>query len=142
MAYTTIDEMKKLIPYTMIVNLTNDVTGRTRHNQTMLDEAIDNADREIDAYLSVVMPVPVDPIPPLITNLSSKMAIWYLHLRKYFDNPQWRKTYDDCLALLAKIAAGTITIGPVDLDEQTGVPGSHDTWSRDQQFTDDVWETY
>lgn len=142
--YCATTDMAKLLPATMLVNLSNDIAGSTAVNQTNIDEAIDQADREIDSYLILVpgITVPMDPVPPLVANLSAKMAIWNLHLRKYFDSPVWRKTYEDCQALLLKIAQGKLSL-QLDPSVASSNPTSiHAVSTRTQKFTEDFMETF
>ncbi len=143
MAYCALTDMEKLLPSTMLINLSNDTAGAIAVDQDNIDEAIDQADREIDAYLLLAnYSVPMSPIPPLVTNLSAKMAIWNLHLRKYFDSDIWSRTYRDCQKILERIAEGKLTLG----QEESGVTqeaGSNmATYTRTQKFTSDLWEEF
>lgn len=143
MAYCTLTDMKKLLPESMLVTLSNDTAGATRVNTTNISEAIDQADREIDAYVLLAgYSVPMDPVPPLIANLSTKMAIWNLHLRKYFDSTVWKETYLQCLKTLERIAEGKLTIGQSEEGETTTSSGSYATDSREQKFTEDFMEQF
>jgi phage gp36-like protein len=143
MAYCLLADMEKLLPATMLINLSTDVSGATVADATNISESIDQADREIDAYLRIAnYSVPMSPVPPLIANLSAKMAIWNLHLRKYFDSPIWRETYKDCLKLLERIAEGKLTLGQeVEGVTQEGV-GGHAVSTRAQKFTESFMETF
>jgi len=72
MGYSNLTDMEKLIPASMLINLSNDSSGAIAVDQANIDEAIDQADREIDAYLLLAnYSVPMDPVPPLATNLSA-----------------------------------------------------------------------
>ena len=140
MAYCTFDDMKLLLPETNLATLSADKGKRV--NMTVIAEVINQADREIDSYVGMVAPVPLDPVPPLITNLSAKMAIWNLHLRKYFDSPVWQRTYDHCVEILTRIAQGKMTFEPEDETVQSAPSGGCETDSRNQRFTSDEWDTY
>lgn len=145
MAYCSITDMRMLLPDTMLVNLSNDTAGATVVHDVNIAESIDQADREIDCYLNIAgYTVPMTPIPPLVTNLSAKMAIWNLHLRKYFDSTIWRNTYTDCLRILERIAEGKLTLGQETTGEtQDGANvGNHYVSSRTQKFTQDTWDEY
>lgn len=144
MAYCTSTDMAKLLPNSMLINLSNDTTGATTVNETNMAEAIDQADREIDSYVNLAgYTVPMDPVPPLIANLSAKMAIWNLHLRKYFNSEIWSETYKQCLKLLERIAEGKLSLGmEEDGIEQEGLSGSHANSSRTQKFTESFMEKY
>lgn len=143
MAYCTVTDMAKLLPQTMLINLSNDTAGASVVNQTNIDEVIDQADREIDAYLLLAGEnVPMDPVPPLIANLSTKMAIWNLHLRKYFNSDIWSDTYKICLRMLEKIAEGKLALG-MDEDGVTKTAGGgFATDSRTQKFTEDFMKEF
>lgn len=143
MAYCTVNDMAKLLPASMLINLSNDVSGSTIINQTNADECIDQADREIDAYVALAgYAVPMDPVPPLIANLSAKIAIWNLHLRKYFDSEIWRETYKQCLRTLERIAEGKLSIG----QEEDGVATTGNDGvavaTRTQKFTEDFMSEF
>ena len=128
----------------MLINLSNDTTGATAVNAINIAEAIDQADREIDAYLNIGgYAVPMDPVPPLIANLSAKMAIWNLHLRKYFDSDIWSKTYQSCLKLLERIAEGKLSLGMEEVGvDQAAMSGGHAVATRTQKFTEDFMGEY
>jgi len=143
MAYCVLTDLAKLLPNTMLVNLSNDTAGSLVVNQDNIDEAIDQADREIDAYLLIAnYSVPMDPVPPLVTNLSTKIAIWNLHLRKYFDSAIWRETYKDCQKLLERIAEGKLTLGQLEAGVTEEAGGGHATATRVQKFTETFMEEY
>jgi phage gp36-like protein len=143
MAYCTSNDMKLLLPETMLISLSNDTQGATEINSTNVAEAIDQADREIDSYLVIAgESVPMDPVPPLVANLSAKMAIWNLHLRKYFDSEIWRKTYERCLKLLERIAEGKMSIGQEVTGETLPASAGIVVETRTQKFTSTQWETF
>jgi len=143
MAYSTLADLQKMLPATMLISLSNDTTGATVVNQDNIDEAIDQADREIDAYLSIAnYAVPLETVAPLVTNLSTKMAIWNLHLRKYYESEIWRNTYKDCQKILERIAEGKLTLGQeIDGVTQTA-GGGYAVDSRTQKFTSDFMEEF
>jgi phage gp36-like protein len=143
MAYSVLADLEKLLPSTMLINLSNDLPGAIVVDADIIAEAIDQADREIDAYLLLAnYTVPMSPIPPLVTNLSMKMAIWNLHLRKYFESKIWRDTYKDCQKILERIAEGKLTLG----QEESGVTqeagGGYAVSSRTQKFTEAFMEEF
>lgn len=141
--YCSVSDMQKLFPLSMLINLSNDVQAQTTVNQANIDEAIDQADREIDGYLAIAMiSVPMDPVPPLINNISTKMAIWNLHLRKLWKDVIWEDTYKIQQGLLEKIATGRIKIGQL----QSGIPALASSRAcvstRARKFTTDVMGTF
>lgn len=143
MAYCVLADLQKLLPATMLINLSSDTPGSLVVEQDNIDEAIDQADREIDAYVCLAgYDVPMNPVPPLITNLSTKMAIWNLHLRKYFDSTIWRETYKGCQRILERIAEGKLTIGQEETGVTTEASGAYAVNTRTQKFTSDFMEEF
>lgn len=143
MAYCVLADLQALIPSSILINLSNDTTGAAAVNQTNIDECIDQADREIDAYLSIAnYTVPLATVAPLATNLSAKMAIWNLHLRKYFESPIWRSTYKDCQKILERIAEGKLTLGQEVDGVLQAAGGGHAIDSRTQKFTSTFMEEF
>lgn len=142
MPYCTIDDIKKLLPESVIINLSNDSAGATSVNTTNLAECIDQADREIDSYVSLAgHTVPLNPVPPLAANLSAKMAIWNLHLRKYFSNEMWKDEYNRCVKILERIAEGKMVLLPTTIPE-TASTASYATETRTQKFTKRTWRHF
>lgn len=139
MAYSTLEEMVRLLPENMLITLSSDEAGATEVNQINIDEAIDQADRLIDSYINPVTTLPLTTVPPLIANFSVKMAIWNLHLRKYFDNAQWRREYEDCLEKLLLINQGKLSI----FSDESGDAVDPQCTTRTQKFTEEgVWKYY
>jgi len=110
MAYSDVSDIRKLIPETDLIQLTDD-DGVGVVDQDILYEAIDQADREIDAYLGARYPVPLDPVPELIRNLSAQMAVWHLYGRRNLMSEVWESRYKNAIRLLDLIRRGEIAIG-------------------------------
>lgn len=111
MPYSTLDDMKKLLPEDAIVRLTDDEdTGSI--NQGRVDEAIAQADAEIDAYLGGRYCVPLSTTPPVIKKLSVDIAIYNLYSRTLQSVPEvraWR--YQNAMRTLADISRGLVSLG-------------------------------
>lgn len=143
MPYCTTSDIEKLIPRALMVTLSNDVNGATEPNAANMAEVIDQADREIDAYLSVAgYSVPMSPVPPLVTNLSIHMAIWNLYLRKGVGSDNRERTYVRCCKLLERIAEGKVNLGELESGVPVTAPSAVVVDARDQRFTDDLWSTF
>jgi phage gp36-like protein len=115
--YSSIDDMKKLLSESELLDLADDAGSGSLDDDTVqavLVEAIDAADREIDAYVGTVQTVPLaDPVPGLIANISAKLAVNHLYLRRpgVVVPDSWEKESTRCHRLLESIAKGTIVIG-------------------------------
>lgn len=150
MGYSTAADLKKLLPEAELLQLADD-TGQASGLDdpvvaAVLAEAIDQADREIDAYVAAAQTVPLDPVPPLIANLSVKIAVHVLFLRRsHMDEPeQWADEYKRCLKLLEKIAEGKLLLGAPEQGEcaDPDTTGGIAVTTPDKMFGPDTWEKF
>lgn len=75
---------------------------------TAVARAIASADALIDAALAVRYSLPLSATPALVNELSMTIALYKLHTSVAPDKV--RKDYDDALAQLKQIAAGTLKV--------------------------------
>jgi len=142
--YCSITDLTRLLPETELVQLAGDADGADLADPAVvanLTEAIDQADREIDAYCGLAVPVPLDPAPGLIADLAAKMAVYHLYLRRSVVPAEWKSAYERCLKVLEKIADGRMTLGPDPGD--TAEPESRIRADHpDREFTRDLLEDF
>jgi phage gp36-like protein len=112
MAYSTLTDLKKLLPEELLIQLTDD-EGAGVVNQGRIDEAIAGADTEIDSYCGVKYAVPfAAPVPDLVKKLSIDISIYNLYSRKVEELPATRADrYKNAIRQLEGIAGGKISIG-------------------------------
>jgi len=128
--YSAPDDLRLLLAEKELVQLAADGRpGRWADDQTqaVLAEAIDQADSEIDGYISLRVTLPLTFPPRLISNLSAKIAVYNLLRRRASIPDHWRGEYDRCLALLKDIAAGKLPLpddGADGTDDGDADPGS------------------
>jgi phage gp36-like protein len=135
MGYSTLADLKLLIPESILINLSNDVAGAVAVDAAVIAEMIDQADREIDAYAVIAgYTVPLSPVPPIASNFSARMAIWHLHRRKYFDSEIWQDDYNHCIKFLEKVSQGKARLEPETATASSSSFG-YATESRRQKFT-------
>lgn len=80
--------------------------------QKVLNEAIDQADTEINSYVGMVPDLlPFADVPSLIENLSAKIAVYNLLRRRPSVPDHWQSEYKRCLATLEKIGAKKLSLG-------------------------------
>lgn len=114
--YSTVADLLKLLPESTVLALADDAGAGIVADPVVtavLEEVIDQADREIDTYVGTVRKVPLSPVPAIIANLSTKLAIHNLYLRRPgVDEPEtWQRETSRCFRLLEAIAAGKIVVG-------------------------------
>ncbi|MFA7174566.1 MAG: DUF1320 domain-containing protein [Kiritimatiellia bacterium] len=146
--YSTIADMQKLLPDSELLDLADDAGADSLEDTTVqgiLQEAIDSADREIDAYVGTVQVVPIAaPLPGLIANISAKLAVHHLYLhRPGIEEPEgWQREYARCIKLLESIVSGKIVIGPK-VGEESEPEGDEVLVSApDRIFTGNAWKGF
>jgi phage gp36-like protein len=75
--------------------------------------AIAKADAEIDGYLGSRYTVPVSPVPALVEQLSTTIAIWRLYGHRGRTDERRAKDYDDAVATLKRLARGEMVLPAV-----------------------------
>lgn len=115
--YSTVAAILKLLPEYEVLQLADDDAAGLVTDQVVnavIEEAIEQADREIDAYVGTVRRVPLSPVPALVENLSTKLAIHHLYLRRPgVEEPEtWQRETARCMRLLEAIATGKMALGP------------------------------
>ncbi|MDN3515363.1 MAG: DUF1320 domain-containing protein [Candidatus Brocadia sp.] len=138
MSYSTLTDIKKLIPETTVIQLTDDEnTGSA--DQSRVDEAIAQADAEIDSYCGGRYAVPFTTVPDIVKKISVDIAIYNLYSRKVEEIPETRaERYKNAIRQLGDIAKGIISIGEPegDVPEAGGV--QINTTTDDRVFTKDT----
>ncbi len=120
--YCTIDDIKKLLPEELLIQLTDD-EGLNRVNDARVDEAIAQAGAEIDSYCATKYAVPFATVPPIVKKCSVDMAIYNLYSRRVEKTPETRvDRYNNAVKLLSNIAKGVVSIGadPAPTEQATG----------------------
>lgn len=117
MSYCTPLDLVPLLPEVELLQLTDDSMDRSGTMASpavlaVLAEAIDQAGREIDAYVSSAgKAVPLDPAPPLVANLAAKLAVYNLFTRRGQKSEIWEAEAARCRRLLERIADGKLRLG-------------------------------
>jgi phage gp36-like protein len=107
--YSTVAQILKLLPEYEVLQLADDDAAGLLDDPAVTEQA----DREIDAYVGTVKRVPLSPVPALIENLSIKLAIHHLYLRRPgVEEPDtWQRETTRCMRLLEAIATGKMALG-------------------------------
>ena len=92
MAYCTQSDIEKQLPSERLITLTDD-DGDDIPDTGVIDEAIADADEEIDSYLAARYTVPVSPVPGIVKKLSVDIAIWNLYARRTVQDDNREKRY-------------------------------------------------
>lgn len=103
MAYTDYDKLKLAIPEHTLIELTDDASlGEV--DLEKIAGCIEAADSEIDGYIPEGVELPLNPVPRLITRLSTMIAIYNIYARYAETIPKTREDqYNNAIKLLEKI---------------------------------------
>ncbi|GAB7082290.1 phage protein Gp36 family protein [Megalodesulfovibrio paquesii] len=123
--YCTVPDVLALLPEAEVLQLADDaLTGDLESPavQAVLTESIEQAGREIDAFVQAIRPVPLDPVPGLIANIAAKLAGHHLWLRRpgVAEPEAWTNETARCRRLLEHIALGKLALGA----ESGAAPGA------------------
>ena len=75
-----------------------------------IEKAIIRADAEINSYVGVRFPLPLPSVPPILTQISSDIAVYRLATDAGGLTDEHRTRYDDAVGLLKRIADGKATL--------------------------------
>ena len=140
MAYSTIDDIRALLPEDELLRLTDD-EGLGSVNTARVDAAIARADADIDSYCAARYSVPVTPVPQLLKSISVDLAVYDLYSRAVISMPEVRgRRQRDARKHLEDIAGGRATLGtsevpsPADTGSgaETNKPTDTNVFSRDK----------
>lgn len=119
MAYCTAEDVIEMLKDDML----NPIIGNTYIEdpkerkaaiRPMAVEAIADADAEIDGYLMKRYPVPMDPVPAVISKYSKDIAVYNLVSRAGIDTGEresnYLTRYKNAIAFLTKVAKGEADI--------------------------------
>jgi len=120
MPYSTLTDIKNLLPEETIIQLTDDENlkpGAINPDDAdhaliigRVDEAIGAADAEINGYCAVKYTVPFSSVPRLVNGLSVEIAIYYLYARRTVPE-RIEKRYEKAVARMKDISRGLLSLG-------------------------------
>jgi len=143
MAYSTLTDIKKLIPEEAVIQLTDDEDAGLV-NQARVDEAIAQADAEINSYCAANYTVPFTTVPAVIKKISVDIAIYNLYSRRVEQIPETRaERYKNAIRQLEGISKGAITLGIDPAPEAVSEGGIKTNKTEDDRtFTKDSMEGF
>ena len=86
-----------------------DTTGAGVINDTVLNQAIADADAEINVYLTGRYALPLQSVPEVLVRVACDISRYYLFGKKVTE--QVEKRYQNALDLLRSISKGTVQLG-------------------------------
>ena len=110
--YATVKAMKLKFGETILIRLTD--TERPYQgviNMEKLNSAINEANSEIDAYVGSRYPLPLQVIPPFLTEIGCNLARYYAVTGDLSENDPIKNRYESSIKTLTKISKGELTLG-------------------------------
>ena len=120
MSYSTRTEVREMIKDDALNAIIGDAfieepAQREELVAPLIDEAIADADGEIDGYLAKRYAVPLAPVPKVINKFSKDIAVYNLFSRIGIDEGTGEKTYlnryNAAVKFLTLVAEGKVSIG-------------------------------
>jgi phage gp36-like protein len=142
MSYCDIGDLKNDISEAELIQLTDDDDAGVV-DETVVADAIADADSEIDAYLRARYDLPLDTAPRILKKLSVGITLYYLFHRRQIANEVIKERYDNAVKLLDRIAKGQVQLVEADGDAVTDEGGPQASKTEgDRIFSDDTMENF
>lgn len=118
MSYASAAELATRVGADRLIEITDrDANGVG--DDPMIDQALADADAEIDGYLAARYRLPLPTVPAVLVRIACDIALYrLLTLRRMGDIEDARVRYEDARRLLESISRGLVSLGlPADLPE-------------------------
>lgn len=133
MAYCTLEEVRSLLKEDAINSIIdNDYIEDPEEKENkllpLINQAIADADGEIDGYLASRYPTPIQKVPKVINKYSKDIAIYNLFSRAGINEgdreSNYLTRYKAAIKFLELVAKGTINIGTENMQTKAAVNSS------------------
>jgi len=110
--YATVEAMKRKFGETILIRLTDtEKPYQGVINMEKLNSAMQEANSEIDAYVGSRYPLPLQVIPPFLTEIGCNLARYYAVTGDLSENDPIKNRYESSIKTLTKISKGELTLG-------------------------------
>ena len=110
--YATVEGMKRKFGESELIQLTEtEPPYLDAINMDKLNAAMQEANSEIDAYVGSRYPLPVQLIPPFLTEIGCNLARYYAVTGDLSENDPINNRYESSIKTLTKISKGELTLG-------------------------------
>lgn len=112
--YSSAEEIKDMVDEGTMVYLTDD-NGAGEVDESKINNAINDADSEINGYIQKRYPLPLPYIPTVINKLSKDIALYNLFSRRGIDKDKNDDTilqrYKNAVKFLENLSKGIVELG-------------------------------
>ncbi|CAB5521219.1 gp436 family protein [Pseudomonas putida] len=143
MRYCNRMDIGNAIPELTLVQLSNDDPAAEQPNESVIEEAVRQAEELVDGYMRGRYVLPLDPVPTVLRDAVVYLARHWLYQRR----PEGtlpdavKDSRKDTIKLLESIRDGVVTLG-MPSGQIAPEPGEIRVRARRQQFGDDTWSGY
>ncbi len=110
--YATVEAMKRKFGESELIQLTEtEPPYLDAINMDKLNAAMQEANSEIDAYVGSRYPLPLQLIPPFLTEIGCNLARYYAVTGDLSENDPIKNRYESSIKTLTKISKGELTLG-------------------------------
>lgn len=143
MRYCTRQDIGQAIPEMTLLQLSNDDPAAELPNESVIEEAVRQAEELVDGYLRGRYVLPLDPVPTVLRDAVVYLARHWLYQRRPEGSmpDAVKDSRKDTIKLLETIRDGVVTLG-MPSGQAAPEPGEVKVRSRRQQFGDDLWGRY
>ena len=143
MRYCTREDIGQAIPELTLLQLSNDNPAAEQPNESVIEEAVRQAEELVDGYLRGRYVLPLDPVPTVLRDAVVYLARHWLYQRRPEGSmpDAVKDSRKDTIKLLESIRDGVVTLG-MPSGQAAPEPGEVKVRSRRQQFSDSTWERY
>lgn len=143
MRYCTRADIGNAIPELTLIQLSNDDPAAALPNESVIEDAVRQAEELVDGYLRGRYNLPLDPVPTVLRDAVVYLARHWLYQRRpegMMPDPV-KDSRKDTIKLLESIRDGVVTLG-MPTGQAAPEPGEIRVRARPQQFADDLWRRY
>jgi phage gp36-like protein len=109
-------------------------------DDAVLDRALDDADREINAHVAARYVLPFASPPPILTRLAADIARYFLYEDRATD--QVKDRYNAAVRLLRSVSTGAATLGPDAGHQAPAAAGGPEVAAPERVFSRDTLVDY
>ena len=123
--YATVEGMKRKFGESELIQLTEtEPPYLDAINMDKLNAAMQEANSEIDAYVGSRYPLPLQLIPPFLTEIGCNLARYYAVTGDLSENDPIKNRYESSIKTLTKISKGELVLGGSPVGESKPVQTS------------------
>lgn len=141
MAYCTIEQITDRYGARFLIELSDrGEEAATEADAALFNRAIADADALIDGYLKGRYQLPLAAVPPLLADLSQRIAIYFAHANVASD--KIRKDYEDALKVLDRIGSGMVKLDAGGVEPEGADGSGVRTNDRERPLTEETMRGY